>query len=202
MSAPTVYGIRIRKSSKEAWQRGAAFRRARGKWVKTQITWATRAAAEKRLGEYRAKGFVGHVFAIEPAVRYPTATHYSRNFTRDELDCNCGCVTPAAVERELTLLAADLEILRGELGGPLGVLGAYRCAAHNRAVNGAVNSQHLYGKAADLAVPNGGQSRYVNAATRVPAFRDGGVGVYPGGGVHVDRRGWRARWSSWVGSRG
>jgi len=133
-------------------------------------------------------------------VAYPTATKYSPNFTRQELDCRCGCHTPHAIAVELGKLARDLEQMREALG-PIKILSGYRCVKRNTEVNGAVNSQHLYGKAADLLVPPGQQVQYVAAAYKVPAFREGGVGIYPNGGVHVDRRGWRARWDSWIGSR-
>lgn len=129
-------------------------------------------------------------------IPYPNATHYSPNFTRKELDCKCGCKTPAGIERELAKLAADLERLRSALGHALGINSGYRCPARNRVVGGASRSQHMSGKAADLAVPRGLQDRYVAAALKVPAFRGGGVGEYPGGAVHVDRRGWVARWTS------
>lgn len=131
-------------------------------------------------------------------IEYPSGTHYSEHFTRKELDCKCGCVAPILVSRELARLAQDLELLRVELGGgSVGILSGYRCPAYNKKVGGASQSQHMSGRAADLSVPSGEQVRFVGAAMRVPSFRDGGIGVYPNGGVHVDRRGWVARWNSW-----
>ena len=127
---------------------------------------------------------------------YPTMTHYSKNFSRKELDCKCGCKTPKHIEVELTNLAYDLEKLREAHGGPISILSAYRCSSRNRIIGGASNSQHMYGKAADLLVPKGQQKKYVASAEKVPAFRNGGIGVYPNGGVHVDRRGYVARWDS------
>ncbi len=134
-------------------------------------------------------------------VRYPNKTHYSRHFSRKELDCKCGCRAPKQVRRNLRKLAVRLEKLRRHLDGPVWIVNGYRCYERNRFVNGAVNSQHLTGKAADLQVPAGQQDNYVRAAEKVPAFRRGGIGIYPNGGVHVDYRSWRARWSSWRGSR-
>jgi uncharacterized protein YcbK (DUF882 family) len=129
---------------------------------------------------------------------YPTTTHYSQNFTRKELDCKCGCTTPAHIQRELVDTAYELEKLRKELGGPVRILSGYRCPTHNKRVRGAPQSQHMTGKAVDLGVPKDKQPVYVGAATRVPAFKEGGIGVYPGGGVHVDRRGTPARWNDWT----
>lgn len=131
---------------------------------------------------------------------YPNRTHYSKHFSRRELDCKCGCKTPRVVAYRLRRLAVNLERLRKHLGHGVGIVSGYRCPARNKAVNGAVNSQHLYGRAADLAVPKGQQFRYRAAAEKVRAFRNGGIGVYPNGGVHVDTRSWRARWNSWRGS--
>lgn len=128
--------------------------------------------------------------------RYPTKTHYSRNFTRAELDCKCGCKAPRRIRRKLRRLALRLEKLRRALGKPLGVTSGYRCPEWNLAVGGASRSMHMSGKAADLKVPKGKQKAYVAAAEAVPAFRRGGIGVYPGGGVHVDYRGRFARWTS------
>lgn len=130
------------------------------------------------------------------AVKFPNADHYSEHFSRRELNCKCGCVPSAAVQKELTVLAEGLEALRALLG-PLTVLSGHRCLKRNVQVGGAIASKHMTGEAADLHVPFGKQDEYVEAATKVPMFRDGGVGVYPNGGVHVDHRGYRARWSSW-----
>jgi zinc D-Ala-D-Ala carboxypeptidase len=133
--------------------------------------------------------------------RYPNKTHYSKHFTRAELDCKCGCKTPRKIQRRLARLARRLEKLRKILGRSLGILSAYRCKRRNDEVGGAKDSMHLYGLAADLKVPRGKQGVYVNAATKVHQFRRGGIGVYPHGGVHVDMRGIigraRARWNSW-----
>jgi len=191
-----AYGIRIRRNAASPWRRGKQYwRAAPGKpWRFWRDTFPSKAVAEHRLKQLQNRGWQGHVFEI---VAYPNATHYSRNFTRAELDCKCGCRTPRAIARELALLAADLERMRGALGHRLAILSGYRCPAHNAAVGGASQSQHMTGNAADVSVPAGHQPRYVAAAKKVLAFRMGGIGVYPGGGVHVDRRGWVARWDSW-----
>lgn len=135
-------------------------------------------------------------------IKFTTATHYSPNFTRAELNCKgaeCrGKQPPANIQSNLAKLAQDLELLRMELGHGIGVLSGYRCPIHNANVGGANFSQHMTGNAADLAVPTGKQDTYVAAAKRVPEFNGGGIGVYPNGGVHVDRRGFVARWSSFV----
>ena len=70
----------------------------------------------------------------------------SRNFSRHEFACKCGCgeaeVSPFLIE--------VLQRLRDILGVPITVTSGRRCAKHNAAVGGAKNSQHLLGLAADI----------------------------------------------------
>lgn len=70
----------------------------------------------------------------------------SRNFSRHEFACKCGCgeaeVSPFLIE--------VLQRLRDILGVPITVTSGRRCAKHNAAVGGAKNSQHLQGLAADI----------------------------------------------------
>lgn len=47
-------------------------------------------------------------------------------------------------------LCHELEKARDILGMPIRVTSGYRCPALNRAVNGAKNSYHMYGRAVDL----------------------------------------------------
>ena len=123
---------------------------------------------------------------------YPTKTHYSEHFSRRELDCSCGCRTPAAVAANLVKLASYLEILRSLAGRPLGVNCAYRCAKRNALVGGAKGSFHLTGQAADLDCRKGGRAeveRLANLAEAVGGFKPHGIGKYyeaKGLFVHVD----------------
>lgn len=173
--------------------------KARGQWRRSRTKrgprglFKTRRGALRRLSLLRGRGLRSHMVELAPT--YPNALRYSEHFSRVELDCKCGCRTPPGIERELAKLARDLETLRLDIGS-LGVRSGYRCAAYNKVVGGASKSQHMSGKAADLVVPSGKQDRYVAAAKRIPSFNGGGIGVYPNGGVHVDRRGWVARWDS------
>jgi hypothetical protein len=60
--------------------------------------------------------------------------------------------TPGAVERERLKVLAErlLDPLRELWGGPLTVNSGFRCPELNRAVGGAMGSQHLRGEAADV----------------------------------------------------
>jgi hypothetical protein len=46
----------------------------------------------------------------------------------------------------------NLEDVRANLGHPMRINSGYRCPIHNTAVGGSVESQHMYGTAADVAV--------------------------------------------------
>lgn len=129
-----------------------------------------------------------------PVPGYPTATHYSPNFSRRELDCRCGCTTPQGVAMNLAELARSLEAMRGKAGAPLGISSGYRCPQHNRRVGGVEGSQHTQGIAADVTSKTLSPARLKRAAEAVPAFADGGIGTYKTW-VHVDtRKGGPARW--------
>lgn len=52
-----------------------------------------------------------------------------------------------------TLCEQVLEPLRQHFGVPIEINSGYRCPALNRAVGGAVNSQHMTGEAADIHIP-------------------------------------------------
>lgn len=83
-------------------------------------------------------------------------------------------------------LAAAFEALRAAVGLPLVVLSAYRTAAHNRAVGGAPSSQHLQGRALDLAPPDGWSPIALLAVAQdIPAIR--GLGLYDSF-IHIDVR--------------
>lgn len=90
-------------------------------------------------------------------------TQLSEHFTLDELTgsstaCRlCIDNTPSAeVVAALTVTAAGLELVRALLGKPMHIDSGYRCESLNRAVNGAVASDHLLGYAADFICPDFG----------------------------------------------
>lgn len=85
------------------------------------------------------------------------------------------------VNRELV---RGLEVLRANVGGPLKVVSGYRDPAHNQAVGGATNSQHLYGNACDVE-----QKWSLNLVRNLHRFS--GIGIVRASGLvaHVDVRG-------------
>lgn len=125
---------------------------------------------------------------------YPNDTHASEHFSWREFACKCGkCTLPAHVKKNILKLVPHLEALRKLAGGPLHIFSAYRCPPHNKAVGGAENSQHMLGTATDLGCKTKTPRELANLADSIPAFAQGGVGVYPGF-THVDNRGHKARW--------
>lgn len=87
-------------------------------------------------------------------------------------------------------LISKLEELRTACG-TIKINDAYRCSKHNNEVGGKPGSYHLLGKAADIKTPLGAALTAMNAENG--PFKNGGVGRY-GTFIHVDVRGYKARW--------
>ena len=92
-----------------------------------------------------------------------------------------------------TLWVADMA--RHQLGFSLTITSAYRSPDYNKAVVGAVRSQHLANTALDI-IPSKGRVKQLYdqliAMRNGGAFK-GGVGIYPSF-VHLDTRGKIATW--------
>ena len=93
------------------------------------------------------------------------------------------------------MLVNTLEEIRKRAGGqPLHVTSGYRPQAYNRKVGGVSNSTHIDGLASDIYSDYLSVDELYELCDRVIGDR-GGVGYYPSQGfVHVDLRGYRARW--------
>lgn len=140
-----------------------------------------------------------------PGYRRWLARHrlFTPHFSYAEMACKDANHTP--VPRRLRARMRNhcfrLERFRhaaGDIAMP--VTSAYRTKAHNKAVHGAKYSQHPRACATDFAknvVDHVGSGRWFRIAEVI--FADGGVGDYPGGASHLDSRGSKARWRSYVG---
>lgn len=72
-------------------------------------------------------------------------------FTEKELVCkHCGQLPPSVRENIVSLVDNVLDPLREAYGKPIYVTSGYRCPAHNAAVVGVPNSQHMKGEACDI----------------------------------------------------
>lgn len=125
-------------------------------------------------------------------------------FNREEFRCQCykqvdryggPYCNGFPVEPEEKLVRT-LDKIREVLGVPITIVesggSGVRCEQHNKHVGGVSDSQHLYGKAADLhssATP----AQMKSAAEKVIG-NTGGIGLYSWG-IHVDVRDGRARWN-------
>jgi uncharacterized protein YcbK (DUF882 family) len=113
----------------------------------------------------------------------------SRHLSWSELACDDRIRTPYPLDWRATRaveLATAFEALRAAVGLPLVVQSAYRTPAHNRAVGGAPHSQHVQGRALDLAPPDGWSPIALLAVAQdIPAIR--GLGLYDSF-IHIDVR--------------
>lgn len=120
----------------------------------------------------------------------------TRNFKLSEFNCRSGAVMPANVQRNITELAKNLQVLRDAVGLPIRITSGYRSPEHNASVGGAKASTHLTGKGADFAVIGMSPSRVVEVIERLiqeGKMKQGGLKAYSSW-VHYDIRGVRARW--------
>ena len=113
-------------------------------------------------------------------------------FNREEFRCKCGgkYCNGFPVEPEESLVRT-LDKIREKLGMPITINSGIRCATHNANEGGVANSQHLYGRAADLH-SNASPARMKGVAEEVLGST-GGIGLYSWG-IHVDT--WKySRWN-------
>lgn len=126
-------------------------------------------------------------------LQYDGGLALSKNFRVREFACHDGSQTVMVADELVRLLQA----LRDYKGMPVHITSGYRTRAHNRAVGGVPNSQHCLGKAADITVAANSPRQVWEAieSGRVPGIDPDliGMGLYETF-VHIDCRGFRARW--------
>ena len=119
-----------------------------------------------------------------------------RYFTRDEFRCQCNgkYCNGFPVEPEEKMVRTVDEI-RHRLGIPIGIVtsggSGVRCSKHNAEVGGVYNSEHLYGRAADLH--SSASPAKMKAVAEEVMGNTGGIGLYDWG-IHVDT-GKYSRWN-------
>jgi uncharacterized protein YcbK (DUF882 family) len=113
-------------------------------------------------------------------------------FVPSEFECHgehcCNHANPPMNERLLMVL----DRIREKVGRPVNVDCAYRCPVHNAEVGGVPNSFHIQCMAADIWVAGMSVDELAKVAEECGAD---GIGRYfDKNFVHVDVRGYRARW--------
>ena len=74
-------------------------------------------------------------------------------FKKSEFKCQCGGKYCNGYPADINPKLIDiLEKLRAYFGKPITITSGLRCKKHNKAVGGVSNSQHQYGKAADIYI--------------------------------------------------
>lgn len=126
----------------------------------------------------------------------------THHFALHEFACKDGTPYPREwIEEWLRPLCCVLERLRTHFGSrPITIVSGYRTPEYNRKVGGAKNSQHLYGRAADIAVSGPTADQVHDSVLQL--YRDGklpsigGLGSYPNF-THIDIRPTKrlVRWS-------
>lgn len=120
----------------------------------------------------------------------------TENFDLAEFNCNDGIKVPAELMPNVKELAANLQVLRNEIGEPIRINSAYRHPAYNKRIGGAPSSQHLKAKAADITAKSYTPKRLaavIEMLINAGKMKQGGIGIYPGF-THYDIRGTKARW--------
>lgn len=123
-------------------------------------------------------------------------THNFKEETDKKSVCSC-CGTGGL---SIALLVV-LEHIRERVGRPVTILSAARCTTYNASVGGSKNSEHKstdedpLSDAADITVEGISTKELHLLIKGLPYANLLGVGYYPKGGfIHVDTRGYAARW--------
>lgn len=116
----------------------------------------------------------------------------SKNFTWRELECKCGC----GIRNVSHNAIVKLQIMREIIGKSFTVISSARCPIHNARVGGASKSQHrstnfIAATAFDISLYGHDKLEMIRAAKKA-GFS--GIGVRYKTFIHVDDRGYYARW--------
>ena len=125
------------------------------------------------------------------------AMKITEHFTWEEAKCKDGTEVPEDLRGNVISVASNIETLRKALGGvPINVHSWYRTKSYNAKIGGALNSQHLQGKAVDISTKEFTPLEIKNTIEELikdGKMNEGGIGLYKTF-VHYDIRGIKARW--------
>lgn len=119
---------------------------------------------------------------------------YTKHFSYAELDN--GNAPTEEQYWNLHELATQLEVIRSAVNRPVQVSSALRSIEQNKKADGAPNSQHLHGRAADIKVEGYTSSelkQLIETLIDAGKIKQGGLSAYANH-VHYDIRGTKARW--------
>ena len=121
----------------------------------------------------------------------------TKNFSKKEFECKCGCEMPEEVLHNVVKLATQLQRLRDHVDKPIKINSAFRCESHNQKIGGSLNSQHKLGKAADIVIKDMQPHEvFILIEDLIDAgeLLQGGLGNYSSF-THYDIRKYKARWN-------
>lgn len=121
----------------------------------------------------------------------------TKNFYKIEFESSDGFPMPKTVLDNIIVLANNIQNVRDFLNEPILINSGYRSKEHNRIVGGVNNSQHLLGKAADIAMKNYTSKELVLIFQNLMSkniIKNGGLGLY-NGFIHYDIRENPTRWN-------
>jgi len=122
----------------------------------------------------------------------------TKNFSLKEFNSKDGSKMPSDVYLNIVKLVGQLQFLRDYTGRAITVNSAYRSPEHNSKIGGAMSSQHLLGKAADITIEGLKPAevyRLIDELIDMGLMLQGGLGLYEKKGfVHYDIRKTKARW--------
>ena len=122
-----------------------------------------------------------------------SATKLSVNFQSNEFDCKGkGCCSSTSIDSSLVIY---LQNIRSHFGKAVNISSGYRCATHNKNVNGATGSRHAKGQAADIYIIGVTPKEIAQYAESIGIL---GIGLYEtdqdGHFVHIDTRDTKSFW--------
>ena len=122
----------------------------------------------------------------------------TKNFSKEEFDCNDGSEMPLNVYYNIVKVANQLQTLRDYIKKPINVNSAYRSEEYNAKIGGVKSSQHIMGRAADIAIKGLTPlevSEIIEKLIEEGNMLQGGLGIYETF-CHYDIRGTKARWNN------
>ena len=122
----------------------------------------------------------------------------TKNFSKEEFDCNDGSEMPLNVYYNIVKVANQLQTLRDYIKKPITVNSAYRSEEYNAKIGGVKSSQHIMGRAADIAIKGLTPlevSEIIEKLIEEGNMLQGGLGIYETF-CHYDIRGTKARWNN------